>query len=150
MKRVRVLVFFIATLSFASCSSISKVASSNTVANAEGVACGKVLTTMFNQYKSSGKVDVTNSNTWKNVMELGSYCTALNKNKADTSYKQSFASGLVTGSNGLLTTSTATSAVNSLLSISGLSGLTSGTSSTSTTAKNVTAGLTSLFNSWKK
>lgn len=156
MKKISIIIVFVGALVCASCSSVSKLASnasSTTQPSAgtiQGTACGKVLGTMYTQYKSTGKVDMKNSSTLLSVTELSTHYSSLRNNKSNTTYLYSFAKGLVSGTNGLVNTSNSLSSVNSLLSLSSLSSITSTTPATSTASTNVASGLTALFNSWKK
>lgn len=150
MKKIGFITLLIAAIFIASCSSISNVASSNPAATAAGTGAGKVLSTLYSQYKSTGKVNMGSASTIGSIVELGTYVAALKNSQGVSGYKTAFATGLVSGSTGLVTNGNSMSTVNSLLGIAGLSGISSTISSTSTTATNVATGLTNLFNTFKR
>ena len=146
MKKFGIIALFIAAISFASCKSISTASTSSSAAKNAGVGCGKVLSSLYTSYKSTGKVDLTNSTTLLNVVGLATYYKGLNAHRNDAAYKTAFAAGLVTGSNGVITAANSISTVNSLLSLTGLNTITSSTVSTANDAISVAAGLVNLFN----
>jgi len=145
MKKTGILALLIAVFSFMSCSTVSTIASSDAAATAAGVSCGKTLASLYSQYKSTGKINMANSNTLLKVVELATYTKTLRDNKNNATFKKAFAAGLVSGSSGLVLNSNSMSTVSSLLSLSGLSNITSSTSATSTVAVNVATGLANLF-----
>lgn len=149
MKITAYIAVFIAALSFASCSSISNSASSNTAAKTAGTSCGKVLSGLYSQYKSSGKLNMASSSTLTNVIELGACYKLLKDNRGNSAYRKSFAAGLVSGSNGLITNSKASSVISSLLSITGLGNVTSSTSSSSSVLTGIATNLINIFTSLK-
>lgn len=150
MKRIGIITLLAAALSIASCTAVSNITSSNPAATAAGTACGKVLSTLYTQYKSTGKVNIGSVSTIGSIVELGTYVAALKNNQSIAGYKSAFAAGLVAGSSGLVTPANSMTTVNSLLSITGLSGISSTVSSTSATATNIATGLTNLFNTFKQ
>ncbi len=148
MKRIGFLALFVAVLSFVSCSS-SKVSSSTSSATSTGSSCGKVLSNLYSQYQSSGKLDMANASVLSKVIELGTYYKSLKDNQTNLSFVQKFTSGLVSGSKGLITANNSSNAINNLLSITGLSSVSSSTTASSASATNVESGLTNLFKSLK-
>ncbi len=145
MKKIGISVLLFALFSLMSCSTVSTITSSDAAATAAGVSCGKTLASLYSQYKSTGKINMTSSNTLLKVVELATYTKALRDNKNNATYKKAFAAGLVTGSSGLVINTNSMSTVNSLLSLTGLNSITSSTSATSTAAVNVATGLVNLF-----
>jgi len=151
MKKIGIIALYFSAFLIVSCSSTTNTSSSsnnNSAATQAGTNCGRVLAGLYTQYKSAGKVDLANSTTLLNVVELCTYCNALKDHKSDATYKTAFASGLVSGSNGLITNSNSLSILNSLLSLSGYN-ITSSTPSTSNEAINVALGLINLFKNLK-
>lgn len=149
MKKIGFISLLVGAIFIASCSSISNVASSNPAATAAGTGAGKALSTLYSQYKSTGKINMGSASTIGTVVELGTYVAALKSNQSVSGYKSAFAAGLVTGSTGLVTSVNSMATVNSLLGIAGLSGISSTVSSTSSTATNVANGLITLFKTFK-
>jgi hypothetical protein len=145
MKKIGIIALFAAVLSFTSCTVSNVTTTNNSAATSAGTSCGKVLSTLYTQYKSTGKVDMTNSNTLLNVVELATYYTTLKANRSNAAYTKAFAVGMVSGSNGLVTNLNSTSVINALLAITGLSGITTNTSGVSTAAISVANGLINLF-----
>ena len=149
MNKISIITLFISIL-FTSCNSItglanSSSASSSTTAITAGATCGNLLKTLYAQYKSTGKVDLTSSSNLVNAMQLGTYCNTLKNNKNNITYLSTFAQGLVSGSGGLISTGKSMSAVSSLLSLPSLSTVNQTVSGSSTTG--VASELTTLFNS---
>lgn len=149
MKKIGFIALLVGAIFIASCSSISNIASSNPAATAAGTGAGKALSTLYSQYKSTGKINMGSASTIGTVVELGTYVAALKNNQSVSGYKSAFAAGLVTGSSGLVTTANSMATVNSLLGITGLSGISSTISGTSATATNVANGLITLFKTFK-
>jgi len=150
MKRIGLITLLVVAIFIASCTTVSNITSSNPAATAAGTGAGKALSTLYSQYKSTGKVNMGSASTIGSIVELGTYVAALKNNQSVAGYKSAFAAGLVTGSTGLVTPANSMATVNSLLGITGLSGISSTVSSTSATATNVATGLTNLFNTFKR
>jgi hypothetical protein len=149
MKKIGVIVLFFTALFAVSCGTTSNVSTGNSAATQAGKGCGAVLATLHSQYKSTGKIDMSNSTTLLNVVELGTYYTTLNSHKTDAAYKTAFATGLVEGSIGLITNANSLSTLNTLLTLGTLSSITSSTPGTSAVAVNVASGLINLLKSLK-
>lgn len=155
MNKFSIILLFVSVLSFTSCSSVKSLTGSTATAETitgttAGTSCGKVLGSLYTQYKSTGKVDVSNAATLISIKELGTSFTSLKSNMKNTSYLGAFAKGLVTGSNGLVSSSNSLSTVSSLMSLSSLNNITSTTTASSASVTNVASGLTTLFNNLKK
>jgi len=153
MNKISIIVIIVGTLFFTSCSGVKNVLASNTATTegtTAGAACGKVLSSLYTQYKSTGKVDVNNATTLLSIGELSTSIGSLKNNMKNTSYLGTFAQGIVSGSNGLVNSNNSMSTVSSLLSLSSLSNITSTTPASSSTATSVASGLTTLFNNLKK
>jgi len=132
-----------------SCNTLSDVSSSNTAANTTGISCGSLLSNMYTDYKTTGKVDILNTKTLSNTIELSTYYKSLKANQSDVEYKKAFAAGLVTGSNDLITTENALGTVDNLLKIDKLSEIGSQTTSTASSAITVAKNLAELFKTLK-
>lgn len=147
MKRLSILMVCFATLLMTACGSMSSVASSNTVANASGQACGTAVQGLYKSYKSTGRVDLTNTNNLNNALALATAYTNLKQNKDNSAYRKSFTSGLIASSAGLITAANATSFVDSLLASAGLANV--NTQNITQTASTVVAIVT-LLNALKQ
>ncbi len=121
MKKV-LFVSLIALLVLSSCSAIQGTSSSSagsSVATAastsnDGVDAGRALNALYNQYKKDGKYDYTNLNNALNTIQLLQSCQGLKTNAKNSEYWKNFATGLVLGSNNLVTDQLAGTVTNSL------------------------------------
>ena len=132
----------LATLCFSSCS-IFGGTSSNSVAQASGMACGTAVLGLYQSYHSTGKLDLSSGSNLTNALALATAYTALQQNKSDESYKKSFTNGLIASSAGLITNSNANTFINTLL---GTTALNNATAQTITQTANTTASVISLLN----
>ncbi len=123
MKRLGILLMCIATMAMSSCSSIQSAASSNTVASASGKSCGVAMQNLFKSYKSSGTIDLTNTNNLNNALALATAYTNLKQNAGNSNYRKAFTTGLIASSAGLITSANATTFVDKLLATTGLRNL---------------------------
>lgn len=125
MKRLSILMVCLATLALAGCSAMSSAASSNTVANASGQACGSAVQGLYRTYKNTGTVDLTNATNFNNALALATAYTSLKQNKDNQSYRKAFTTGLIASSAGLITQANAASFVDKMLATAGLSNINS-------------------------
>ena len=147
MKRLGLLIVCFATLALTSCGAIQSAASSNTVAQASGQACGTAVQGLYSSYKSTGTVDLTNANNLNNALALATAYTNLNQNKGNESYRKSFTTGLILSSAGLITQANATQFVDKLLATAGLGNInTQNVAQTAATA----AAIITLLNTLKQ
>lgn len=82
--------------------------------NSEGRAAGSALRALYAQYKADGKYDYTNLSNIMNTMSLLQNCKNLKTNAKDSDYWKSFATGLVLGSENLVTEQLSSTVTNSL------------------------------------
>lgn len=120
MKKFGIIMMFAALLGFTSCGALG--AATDSTAAASGLACGKALIAL-NSSKKAGTLAITNPTDLSNMLVVISAYNGLKTNKDNSAYKKSFASGMVTGGNGLITTANATAITNSLLNATGLDGV---------------------------
>ena len=133
---------------FASCSSMSNVASSDTVAKTAGTSCGSSLVNLYKSYKAAGnKVNMNDSNVLTNAIALSTSIAGLKQNGKDTNYRKAYIAGMVLGGAGILTETKAGPIYDGLVtSANALSGInTSSTGSTLTTAANALSTILGLF-----
>lgn len=114
MKRLAILFVCAATFAFASCGMLGAGAG-NTAAQALGQTCGSAVLGLYNSYKSTGTIDLTNANNLTNALALATCYTQLRQNKDNSTYRNAFTSGLILSSAGLITNQNAGNFVSALL-----------------------------------
>ncbi len=129
MKRLAILFVCAATLAMASCNILSAGAS-NSAAQALGQTCGSAVLGLYNSYKSTGTIDLTNANNLTNALALATAYTQLRQNKDNNTYRNAFTSGLILTSAGLITNQNAGSFINTLLGAQQLGTINQNTSTT--------------------
>ena len=149
MKKTGVLFLFVAMFAFASCNTMSNIANSDTAANTSGVSCGKLLSEMHDDYKATGKVNLTDTNTILNIIELGGYYKTLKSHENDATYKKAFAAGLVTGSGNQISAENSMAVVEALLNMDKITEITEQTTSTASSAVTVANQLVAIFKLFK-
>ena len=139
----------VAAVLFASCGStsstsrsVSSALSSNTAATANGTACGQAIIGLYNNYKATKKLDMTNASNITNTLALVTAYSQLKSNKGNKDYRKSFVSGMVLGGAGIITNNNAYSLVNQIENAAGLSSTTR--SNISTAASTVSSILSIL------
>lgn len=142
MKKIALLMMCVATMAFASCSSLSTAASSNTAASASGASCGKALVALYNSYKATGKLDLTNGNNLANALTIVTAYTQLKENHDNETYKSAFRSGMITSGKPYISQSNANNLMSGLLASSGLANVNA--SNIAQKAETVTAIITLL------
>jgi len=120
MKKLSVIMMFVAMFAATSCSTLTS--STNTTAAASGAACGNALVAL-NKSKSAGTLAITNPTDLANMIVVINAYNGLRANKEDPSYKKSFTTGMVTGGSGIINMTTATNITNNLLNATGLEGV---------------------------
>ena len=133
---------------FASCSSMSNVASSDSVAKTAGTSCGSSLVNLYKSYKAAGnKVTMNDTNVLTNAIALSTSIAGLKQNGKDNNYRKSYIAGMVLGGAGILTETKAGPIYDGLLtSANALSGInTSSSASTLTTAAGALTTILGLF-----
>lgn len=110
MKALKVLV----VAAFAALFSANVQAASLT--NSNGLKAGAALLSLYTQYKSTGKLDLSNATNLNNLLTLASNIKGLDQ----LANKSSFLSGLISGSKNLVNKSNQSSVLSSLTQLSGL------------------------------
>ena len=121
MKKIVIVTLCVVAMALTSCTALSTVASSNTAASASGAACGKSLVTLYNNYKSTGNLDLTANLT--DVLTVATAYSQLRENKENSSYKTAFTSGMITSGAPFITTANSSNIISALLNSTGLSNL---------------------------
>lgn len=120
MKKIGIIMMFVAMLGATSCSSLTSATDATAVAS--GATCGKALVSLNNS-KKAGTLSITNPTDLSNMLVVINAYNGLKANKENASYKRSFTTGMVTGGSGVITTAMATNLTNSLLNATGLDGV---------------------------
>lgn len=121
MKKFSLMMMFVAMFAMTSCGTLGSA--TNAAAVSSGAACGQALMALNNS-KKAGTLAITNPTDLSNmIVVIGAY-NGLKANKSDAGYKKAFASGLVTGGAGVITSAMASNLTNTLLNSAGLDGVT--------------------------
>lgn len=147
MKRLAIIAVCFATLAFASCSVLNSAAS-DTVANSLGQTCGTAVLGLYNSYRNTGTVDLTNPTNLTNALALATVYTQLRQNKDNKSYRNAFTSGLILSSAGLITNTNAGNFINTLLSLNQLGNINQ--NSTTSQVNQAQPGITNLIKTVEK
>ena len=128
MKKLGIILVCFATMAMTSCGLFQSAASSNSAALALGQTCGSAVLGLYQSYKSTGTINLTTGNNLTNALALATCYTQLNQNKSNSSYRQSFANGLILSSAGLITNQNAATFISALLGASSLANVSSSNS----------------------
>lgn len=148
MKKSIFFMILAIAFAFASCGSMSNVASSDTVAKTAGTSCGSSLVNLYKSYKAAGnKVNMNDASVLTNAIALSTSISGLKQNSKDSNYRKSYIAGMVLGGAGILTETKAGPIYDSLVTSSNaLSNInTSSSTSTLTTAANALSTILGLF-----
>ena len=148
MKRLSFILFCFASLAFSSCSLFQSAASSNSAAQALGQTCGSAVLGLYQSYKATGSLSLTSGDNLTNALALATCYTQLSQNKDNSSYRKSFANGLILSSAGLITNQNSAAFINALLGTSSLASVNS--SSTPMQINKTTPAVTGLIKSLDK
>ena len=87
--------------------------------SSNGTSAGSALLGLYTQYKTDGKLDLTNTKNISNLVTLATNIKGL-KSTDTKSTVSNFVSGLITGSNSLVNNSNSTTVLNSLKKVANL------------------------------
>lgn len=104
-------------------SAASAVATSNAAASTLGASTGTALASLYGNYKTTGKLDLTSTTNLSNALILCNAYTQLKANEGNKAYRTAFATGMVTGGNNLITKLNSGNILNALLASSSLAGV---------------------------
>lgn len=119
--------------------------------NADGKAAGKALRTLYTSYKETGSFNYKDPMTILNTISLVNSCKNLKEKAQDKTYWTSFASGLVSGSENLVTeqlSNTVTTQLNNIVTNIDTEKLESAAEK-ATAVKSVAGDVTSLLQMFK-
>ena len=108
-----------------------------TPATSSGKAAGAALKSLYTQYKADGKLDMGNLNNLLNLTALANNIQGLKGQTSKAAFYKDFASGLVMGSNSLVTEQNSTSVMNGLTNLVNNVDLSSLTNKAESTAASV-------------
>ncbi|MBO4613646.1 MAG: hypothetical protein J5709_00855 [Bacteroidales bacterium] len=148
MKKSVFFMILAVAFAFASCSSMSNVASSDSVAKTAGTSCGSSLANLYRSYKAAGnKINMNDASVLTNAIALSTSISGLKQNSKDSNYRKSYIAGMLLGGAGLLTETNASNVYDGLVTSSNaLSNInTSSSTTTLTTAANALSTILGLF-----
>ncbi|MCR4827961.1 MAG: hypothetical protein K5864_00685 [Bacteroidales bacterium] len=123
MKKIGIILTFVSMFAMVSCSALSG-STTSTAAATNGATTGAALSALYKS-KKAGTLSVTNASDLTNILTVINGYNSLKANKDVSSYKTAFATGMITGGNGLITAANSTTVMNALLNSSALSGVSS-------------------------
>ena len=124
---------------------------SETAATTDGKAAGAALKALYTQYKTDGKLNISNLTNIANITTLATNVKGLKGQTDKTAFYNDFAAGLITGSDNLVTEDTSGSIMSGLTSLannvdlSNVKGLLTSTSSSSEDSQELTSTLSSIL-----
>lgn len=116
MKKIKLFLLATAILMVATPSFTASALSLGSLGSSNGSSAGKALFGLYSQYKKDGKLDLTNPTNLSNIATLAKNIKGLSTQKKTTN----FVSGLIKGSQNLVTTNNSGSILNSLKKLSTL------------------------------
>lgn len=158
MKKLSIVAAAVAVVLFMSCGTLGTTTNSSTTggisttsaAYTSGKGFGTSLTSLYNSYKSAGKLNYNDANTLLNLASLATNAAAIKGNLKNTTFYKEFAAGAVASSN-LITTANVGSIINSIAGIDVNSlvnafknGGTTTNTTTTTTNNNTTTAINTL------
>lgn len=99
---------------FASCGSVGGMATGTSTASTNGQSSGAALKSLYSQYKTDGKIDVSNINNVMSMVALANGIQGLKGMDDKSAFYRDFAAGLILGSNNLISNNNS-SAITGLL-----------------------------------
>jgi hypothetical protein len=140
---------------FAACGSTGSTSSKSSASSApaqsaaynSGSSVGSSLLSLYSQYKSSGKLDFKNVNTYLQILTLATNAQTIKANASNKTFYGQFAQGMVFGSQQQVNNNNVGGVINALmgLDLTGVTSAGSGGNVSTSTANNVLTGLTGLF-----
>ena len=134
-----------------SSSSSSSSSSTASMGYNSGTQAGSSLLFLFNQYKSTKKINFGDFSTLGQLLNLAGSVQQIKANSKDKNFYSQFAIGMVSGSKNVVTNSTANSVITTLLTGLDLTGISAGNNNVPASTQNtVLSGLTGLFSLFGK
>lgn len=120
MKRLSIIIMCFATMAFASCNLTNSIANSDSMAKANGYNTANAIVSLYNSYRATGNVSLSNSADLTNMLVVASGYTNIRNNKQNTSYMTAFATGMVSAGAGLITKDNVQNVINTMNGLTGL------------------------------
>lgn len=133
-----------AVLMLAACGSMKQTAS-NSAAYTSGQNVGNALHSLYTQYKTVGKIDMSNAATLLNIASIASSYNTVKANLKDKSFYGDFAGGIIKGSLGMISTSTVDKVISTIGSTD-LSEVTNAVNNNTNKVANTANNVASSFN----
>lgn len=146
MKKLGIVMMFVALLAIPSCSTLS--GATDTAAIASGTTCARALLALRASHKA-GTLSVTNLSDISNMLVVANAYKQLRANKDNANYKKSFSSGMVAGGSGVITNSNVATIVNLLMNANGLANVTSDNINTGNTGTTTTHSIVPIVEGLK-
>ena len=120
MKKLSIIALCFVTMAFASCNQLQQASTSDSVAKTNGNNTAKAIVGLYNTYRSTGTVSLSNSADLTNMLVVASGYTNIRNNKENSDYMKAFASGMVAAGAGLITTNNVQTVINTMNNLTGL------------------------------
>ena len=109
----------VAAMTLVSCGG-SSYSTSNDAARVSGRNTANALVSLYNSYRSSGTVSLSNPTDLANTLVIATGYTNLRKNKETPDYRTSFAAGMVSAGTSLITANNVEQVINTMNGLTGL------------------------------
>lgn len=110
----------VASMAFVSCGSLGGATSSDATAKASGRSTATALLGLYNSYRSTGTINLSNPADLTNALVVATGYTNMRSNKDNDAYKKSFAAGMVSAGTGLITAANVESIIGTMNNLTGL------------------------------
>ena len=120
MKRFSIIMMCIAAMAFTSCGSTSGTTTTDSAAKASGRNTASALITLYNSYRSTGTISLSNPTDLTAALVVATGYTNLRTYKEDANYKKAFAAGMVSAGAGLITTANVNQIITTMNNLTGL------------------------------
>ena len=115
VKKLLFVFLTIALAGFTACKNNGDVSGDD--GSSAGQSTGSALVGLYNNYKSDGKVDMTNLSNIANIASLAANVTDIKNAEKGTNYYTTFATGLISGSLNHVTNSTVDNVISGLTAV---------------------------------
>ena len=119
MKRLSIIIMCVAAMAFASCGSTANT-TVDSAAKTSGRNTANALITLYNSYRSTGTVSLSNPTDLTAALMIATGYTNMRTYKNDDSYKKAFAAGMVSAGAGLITAANVNQIINTMNNLTGL------------------------------
>ena len=119
MKRLSIILMCVATMALVSCGSTGGT-SINSAAKAQGRNTANALITLYNSYRNTGTVSLSNPTDLTAALVVATGYTNIRSNKDNPDYKKAFAAGMVSAGSGLITAANVDYIINMMNNLTGL------------------------------